>query len=82
MAWDRKAHCQRIGAHGGATTYARHGAHHYRTIGKAGARATIDRHGVAYFRGLMKRRHWHGRRVDNVLTDLAYGETLAQLTQG
>jgi hypothetical protein len=82
MSFDRTAHCQRIGAHGGATTAQRHGSAHMRAIGKAGARTTIDRHGVGYFRGLMKRRGWHGRRADDLITDLAYGETLAALKAG
>src|SRR6476620_5739249 len=77
--FDRTAHCQRIGAHGGAVTAARYGTHHMRAIGKAGARATSTRHGVAYFNGLMTRKGWNGRRLDSVITDLAAGRALAEL---
>jgi hypothetical protein len=77
--FDRKAHCQRIGAHGGSVTAQRHGSAHMRMIGKAGARATIDRHGVAYFQGLVKRKGWSGRRRESVTTDLAAGRVLAAL---
>lgn len=80
MAFDRTAHCQRIGAHGGATTLQRHGTAHYRMIGKAGARATITRHGVAYFAGLVKAKGWAGPRPKASLAqDLALGATLAAL---
>lgn len=75
--FDRKAHCQRIGAHGGTVTVTRHGSHYMRTIGKAGAQVTIERHGVAYFQGLMKRRGWHGRRFDSVQLDLFAGSIYA-----
>ena len=77
--FDRTAHCQRIGAHGGATTYARHGAHHMRAIGKAGAQATIKTHGTAYFLGLMQRRGWQGRRGESLAVDLAAGHVFADL---
>ena len=77
--FDRAAHCQRIGAHGGAVTISRHGVSHVRAIGKAGARATIAKHGVAYFQGLMARKGWQGRRPVSLAMDLAYGRTLAEL---
>lgn len=76
MAFDRAAHCQSIGAHGGAVTAARHGSHHMRTIGKAGARTTIERHGVAYFQGLMQRKGWKGRRYENLRLDLHFAREL------
>lgn len=72
-------HCRKIAAHGGAAVYAKYGSHHMRALGKAGARATIKAHGAGYFLGVMKLRGWSGRRHDDVLLDLAYGETLAQL---
>jgi hypothetical protein len=76
---DRTAHCQRIGAHGGATTYARHGRHHMAAIGRAGAQATIKAHGTAYFQGLMTRKGWHGRRHASLAVDLAAGRLDAAL---
>lgn len=69
--FDRAEHCRRIGAHGGATTAARHGHWHMSAIGKAGAAVTIERHGVAYFNGLMSRRGWSGRSRPNLAYDLA-----------
>jgi hypothetical protein len=79
MAFDRVAHCQRIGAHGGATTVARYGPHHMRAIGTVGARATIQRHGVGYFTGLMTRKGWHGRRPASLAVDLEVGRWDAAL---
>jgi hypothetical protein len=72
--FDRSEHCRRAGAHGGATTFVRHGSAHMRTIGTAGARTTIQRHGVAFFQGITARKGWHGRRpVASLAVDLAAG---------
>lgn len=76
-AFDRAAHCQRIGAHGGATTAARYGRQHYRIIGKAGYAATVKRIGAHNARALVYGKGWSGRRVDALAIDLAYGELLA-----
>ena len=75
--FDRTAHCQRIGAHGGTVTAQRYGAQHMRAIGRAGAQVTMERHGVAYFQGLMHRRGWRGRRFDSVQLDLFAGSVYA-----
>lgn len=80
MAFDRAAHCQRIGAHGGTVTAQRYGSAHMRAIGRAGAKVTRARHGEAFFQGLMQRRGWHGRRLDNVIDDLAAGRVYAALS--
>jgi hypothetical protein len=77
--FDRTAHCQRIAAHGGAVTLARHGTAHYRAIGKAGAQTTIQRHGVAFFHGITARKSWHGRRPVSLAVDLAAGRVDALL---
>ena len=69
--FDRAAHCQRIGAHGGNVTADRYGAAHMRAIGKAGAQATIARHGVGYFQGIVKAKHWHGREHGSPALGLA-----------
>ena len=77
--FDRKAHCQRIGTHGGNVTVARHGTAHMRVIGTAGASVTIQRHGVAFFRGITARKGWHGRRPVSLRADLAAGRVDAAL---
>jgi hypothetical protein len=77
--FDRTEHCHRIGAHGGAVTFARYGTAHYRAIGKAGARATIDRHGIAFFQGIVQAKGWHGRRPVSLTVDLAAGRGDAAL---
>ena len=72
--FDRAAHCQRIGAHGGAVTVARHGTAHMRAIGTAGAAVTIQRHGVcATCADWCKAKGWHGRRPVSLAADLAAG---------
>lgn len=81
--FDRTEHCRRIAAHGGNTTYQRHGVHHMRIIGKAGARATIRKHGVPYFQGMVARKGWTGPKTRPSLTaDLAAGRELARLAAG
>jgi hypothetical protein len=82
MPFDRAEHCRRIAPHGGAATALKHGVTHYRTIGKAGAAATIAKHGRAYWLGLVRRDGWDGPRRDDVITDLAYGETIKELSSG
>ena len=77
--FDRKAHCHRIGAHGGAVTVARHGTVHMRAIGTAGAQVTIRKHGVGYWRGLVQAKGWHGRCPVSMAVDLAAGRVLADL---
>lgn len=72
--FDRAAHCQRIGAHGGNVTADRYGSAHMRAIGKAGARATIARYGVGYFQGIVKAKHWHGREHGSPALDLAIAQ--------
>ena len=78
--FDRAAHCRAIGAHGGATTYRRYGAHHMRAIGTAGYQVTRQRRGVAMVAGILKAKGWNGRRPEQLSLDLAYGRTLAELT--
>lgn len=80
--FDRKAHCQRIAAHGGNVTAERYGRFHMSAIGKAGAKVTIEKYGVGFFNGLMDYKGWHGRRLDSVITDLAYGQLLMELGAG
>jgi hypothetical protein len=77
--FDRKAHCQRIAAHGGSVTAQRHGSQHMRAIGKAGAQATIRKHGVGYWKGITKRKGWQGRRRDSLAVDLAAARVYADL---
>jgi hypothetical protein len=78
--FDRKAHCQRAGAQGGAVTFSRYGVTHMRAIGTAGAHVTIRKHGLGYWRGLVQAKGWHGRRpVASLAVDLAAGRVDAAL---
>jgi len=79
VAFDRAAHCERIGQTDGLTTFERYGTNHYRAIGKTGYRVAVARHGVGYVAGILAAKGWTAPRKPDLLSDLAAGRALADL---